>query len=124
MAFKAEDAPRYAPGFIAVVVTSIAAALLILVYRGVCVWDNNKRDKAGTAEGFDNAFADDLTDLKVGSLLQLAAYLHEANEIYRTSSFAIPSNQSLCAWMAQARGGGIMLVALCCEDWGNRFVAI
>jgi hypothetical protein len=67
LAFKQEDAPRYAPGFIVVVVTSIAAALLILVYRAVCVWDNKKRDKAGIAEGFDNAFDDDLTDLKVSS---------------------------------------------------------
>ena len=65
LAFKNEDAPRYQPGFIVVVVTSIVAALLILVYRYVCVWYNRKRDETGTLEGFDNAYDDDLTDMKV-----------------------------------------------------------
>lgn len=63
--FKPEDAPRYAPGFIAVAITSAVAAVLALVYRMVCVWENKKRDKAGTAEAFEHAYEDDLTDRKV-----------------------------------------------------------
>ncbi|KAG5991036.1 hypothetical protein E4U54_003985 [Claviceps lovelessii] len=61
--FKEKDAPRYAPGFTVVVISSIVAGLLGIVYRYVCVWDNNRRDKSGTAEGFDHAFEDDLTDI-------------------------------------------------------------
>jgi hypothetical protein len=50
----ARDAPRYGPGFLAVVVTSVVAAILAIVYRYVCVWENRKRDKAGTMENYDN----------------------------------------------------------------------
>ena len=59
--FKSKDAPVYAPGFIAVLITSIIAALLAIVYRYVCIWDNKRRDRS-SAEGFENAFEDDLTD--------------------------------------------------------------
>ncbi|KAL6709643.1 hypothetical protein ACN47E_001071 [Coniothyrium glycines] len=62
--FRSEDAPRYAPGFIAVLATSITAAVLSIVYRYVCVWENRKRDKTGTLEGYDHAYEDDLTDMK------------------------------------------------------------
>ncbi|KAH8429228.1 uncharacterized protein LDX57_006895 [Aspergillus melleus] len=62
MVFEEKDAPRYAPGFIVVIATSIAAGLLVLVYRYLCVWDNRRRDKQG-AEGFGNAYQDDLTDM-------------------------------------------------------------
>lgn len=62
--FKVEDAPEYEPGFIGTVVTAIAAALLALVYRFVCVMDNKRRDKHGT-ENFDHAYEDDLTDKTV-----------------------------------------------------------
>ncbi|CAI6341514.1 unnamed protein product [Periconia digitata] len=62
--FKPEDAPVYAPGFIAVLITAIIAALLSVVYRYVCIWDNRKRDRTGTMEGFENAYDDDLTDRK------------------------------------------------------------
>jgi hypothetical protein len=62
--FKPEDAPAYGPGFVAVLGTSIAAAVLAVVYRYVCIWENKRRDKAGTMEAFDNAFDDDLTDMK------------------------------------------------------------
>ena len=62
--FKPEDAPVYAPGFVAVLATSIAAAALAVVYRYVCLWENAKRDKTGTMEGFDHAYEDDLTDMK------------------------------------------------------------
>lgn len=65
LCFKKEDAPRYVPGFIVVVVTSIIAALLALVYRVMCMWTNKRRDKAGIMEGFDHAYEDDLTDKKV-----------------------------------------------------------
>lgn len=60
--FKPEDYPVYAPGFIAVLITSIAAALLIILYRYVCLWDNKRRDKAGIPEAFEHAYEDDLTD--------------------------------------------------------------
>jgi hypothetical protein len=50
---------------VVVVVTSIAAGLLALAYRVVCMWDNRQRDKQGSSEGFDHAYEDDLTDKKV-----------------------------------------------------------
>ncbi|KAI9148730.1 hypothetical protein HJFPF1_10772 [Paramyrothecium foliicola] len=62
LAFKTEDAPRYEPGFIIVVVTSLIAGVLAIFYRGLCQWDNHQRDKAGVMEGFDNAYEDDFTD--------------------------------------------------------------
>ncbi|KAK2598857.1 hypothetical protein N8I77_012239 [Diaporthe amygdali] len=65
--FKPQDAPRYAPAFLVVVITAIAAGLLAVVYRAVCVWHNNKRDKSGSVEGFDHAYEDDLTDIKVST---------------------------------------------------------
>ncbi|KAG6228299.1 hypothetical protein E4U34_004590 [Claviceps purpurea] len=63
LCFKKEDAPRYVPGFIVVVISSLAAGVLAVVYRYVCMWDNQRRDKAGTLEAFDHAFEDDMTDL-------------------------------------------------------------
>ncbi|KAF5260504.1 hypothetical protein FOXYS1_8837 [Fusarium oxysporum] len=65
LCFKKGDAPRFEPGFIVVVVTSIIAGLLALVYRVLCMWSNSKRDKSGTTEGFDHAYEDDLTDKKI-----------------------------------------------------------
>ncbi|KAF2013611.1 MFS transporter [Aaosphaeria arxii CBS 175.79] len=62
--FKPEDAPVYAPGFVAVLITAIVAAALSVVYRFFCVWENRRRDKSGTTEAFDNAYDDDLTDMK------------------------------------------------------------
>lgn len=62
--FKPKDAPVYAPGFKVVLGTAVAAAVLAVVYRYVCIWDNHRRDKSGTLEGFDNAYEDDLTDMK------------------------------------------------------------
>ncbi|CAI7661842.1 unnamed protein product [Penicillium manginii] len=62
LVYQTKDAPRYVPGFITVVVTSFAAGILVLVYRFVCVWENRKRDQSGTAEGYENAYQDDLTD--------------------------------------------------------------
>ena len=68
--FTEQDAPRYTRGFVVVAVTSIVAGMLALVYRGVCMWVNRRRDKAGVLEGFENAYDDDLTDMKV-SLITL-----------------------------------------------------
>jgi hypothetical protein len=57
-------APGYAPGFIITTITSIVAAVLAVVYRYVCLWENKRRDKKGV-EAFDHAYEDDLTDMKV-----------------------------------------------------------
>ncbi|OCL13929.1 MFS transporter [Glonium stellatum] len=62
--FKPKDAPVYAPGFIAVLITAIATSVLAIVYRYVCIWENRRRDKTGTMEGFEHAYEDDLTDMK------------------------------------------------------------
>lgn len=63
--FVEKDTPRYKPAFAVVTSTTAASSVLILVYRYVCVWQNRKRDRAGIPEGFDHAYDDDLTDLKV-----------------------------------------------------------
>ncbi|PGG96397.1 hypothetical protein AJ80_09833 [Polytolypa hystricis UAMH7299] len=63
--FKPEDAPTYAPGFIAVLITSIVTVILAIVYRYYAMWENQKRDKSGTVEAFENAFLDDSTDRKL-----------------------------------------------------------
>lgn len=47
------------------VVTSIVALLLALVYRLLCIWSNRRRDEEGTEESFDYAYDDDLTDRTV-----------------------------------------------------------
>jgi len=62
--FKPADAPEYAPGFKAVLITAIITAVLAIVYRYVCVWENRKRDETGTMEGFEHAYEDDLTDMR------------------------------------------------------------
>ncbi|KAL0940141.1 allantoate permease [Colletotrichum truncatum] len=64
LVFRKQDAPNYAFGFTVVVITSLAAGILGLVYRFVCLWHNKKRDEAGIMEGFDHAYEDDLTDMK------------------------------------------------------------
>ncbi|KAF2426568.1 MFS transporter [Tothia fuscella] len=61
--FKVADAPGYAPGFRATVATSVVAAVLSMVYRFYCIWENKRRDKTGK-EGFEHAYEDDLTDRK------------------------------------------------------------
>jgi hypothetical protein len=48
-----------------VVITSAITAVLALVYRYICVWQNKRRDRAGTMESFEHAYEDDLTDKKV-----------------------------------------------------------
>ncbi|KAK4495150.1 hypothetical protein PRZ48_013477 [Zasmidium cellare] len=61
LVFKATEAPEYRTGWITTVATLSATIVLILAYRFVCVWDNKKRDQAGS-EGFDHAYEDDFTD--------------------------------------------------------------
>ena len=73
--FKAEDSPVYAPGFQAVVITSLLVAVLALVYRYVSIWENKKRDKAGILEAYEHAYDDDLTDRKV--------WLHSSRDMTR-----------------------------------------
>ena len=65
MLFTEEDAPRYEPGFTAVVITSIASVVLSFFYRFLCMYSNRKRDREGTEENFDNAYEDDFTDKTV-----------------------------------------------------------
>jgi hypothetical protein len=63
--FKEKDAPKYGPGWTAVVITSVLSGVLTLCYRLHCIWENKRRDATGIMEGTDNAFEDDLTDKKV-----------------------------------------------------------
>lgn len=67
LCFKEQDYPRYVPGFIVTVVTTFVAAVLVLVYRMVCLWDNRRRDATGVLEGFEHAYEDDLTDKTVSN---------------------------------------------------------
>jgi hypothetical protein len=38
--------------------------VLALLYRFVCARENKKRDESGIAEAFENAYDDDMTDVK------------------------------------------------------------
>lgn len=69
LVFKPKDAPRYEHGFVVVVATAIAAAVLAIIYRFICIWENSRRDKTGTLEGFEHAYEDDLTDKTVSARL-------------------------------------------------------
>jgi hypothetical protein len=51
MLFRPKDAPTYAPGFIVVLATSTAAAVLAIVYRFVCIRENRHRDRSDTQDG-------------------------------------------------------------------------
>lgn len=62
--FKTKDAPIYGPGFAVIVGGSAAAVVLGFLYLFVCKWENQKRDRSGTAEAFEHAYNDDLTDRK------------------------------------------------------------
>jgi hypothetical protein len=110
LAFKAEDAPRYAPGFIITLITAIVAAVLVVVYRLVCIWENRRRDKAGTPEGFDHAYEDDITDRKVSKRSSGGLKVFRADvDVFRTRNSGISSNQELCGfmgWLASGNGKG------------------
>lgn len=64
LVFKSEEAPYYTTGWITTVTTSAAAVVATIVYRFFCLWENRRRDKSGELEGYENAFDDDLTDMK------------------------------------------------------------
>lgn len=85
LAFKTGDAPRYPKGFLVTVITAVAAAVCALLYRGVCMWYNKRRDDAGTMESFDHAYEDDITDLKV-SRCAFMSKRNQANARIRTPS--------------------------------------
>jgi hypothetical protein len=38
--------------------------VLALFYRFICARENKKRDQSGIAEAFENAYDDDMTDVK------------------------------------------------------------
>lgn len=89
LCFKPDDAPRYPKGFIVVVVTAIAAGMLAMIYRCICLYINRKRDKSGVMEGFEHAYEDDLTDVKVGKPVRLPQICGPADPVDddRTRSF-------------------------------------
>ncbi|KAI9037194.1 uncharacterized protein KD926_000767 [Aspergillus affinis] len=60
--FKDEYAPRYQESFTVVVIKSMAAIVLAILYLCQCVYSNRKRDKEGAEESFDNAYDDYFTD--------------------------------------------------------------
>ncbi|POS81019.1 allantoate permease [Diaporthe helianthi] len=64
LVFLEHEAPRYRTGFIVLFSSTIAAVLLLLAYRYVCLSQNRKRDRDGFAESFEHAYEDDLTDKK------------------------------------------------------------
>ena len=64
LVFRKQDAPLYIPGFTVVIVANVLSILLMLLYRFLNARENKKRDQIAP-ESFDNAFDDDLTDLKV-----------------------------------------------------------
>lgn len=67
--FKEKDNPSYDSGFIAVIACCAAACVLTVIYRYPCIWENQRRDRSGIAEGFDNAFDDVSTDFRYAYLL-------------------------------------------------------
>jgi hypothetical protein len=46
------------------VATSAICIVLAIIYRFVCARENKKRDNSGIAEAFENAYDDDMTDVK------------------------------------------------------------
>lgn len=62
--FKAEESPKFGSAWAAVVGTTLASIVCIMLYGLACVWDNRRRDRMGS-EGFEHAYEDDLTDVKV-----------------------------------------------------------
>lgn len=72
--FQASDAPRYPKAWAVVVSTAIAAAIILLVYRYLCVRENKRRDTRGT-ESFEHAYEDDLTDITVCIFLHFLCHM-------------------------------------------------
>ncbi|KAH7146133.1 major facilitator superfamily domain-containing protein [Dactylonectria macrodidyma] len=105
LVFKKEDAPRYVPGFIVVVVTAVVAGALAIVYRLLCMWTNRKRDNSGIMEGFDHAYEDDLTDVKKPPTIGSASPLISRNEsaLSSSASSATPRRSSAICRQLQSR---------------------
>jgi len=64
LVFLQEEKPLYTTGWIVTVVTSAMCIVLALLYRFICARENKKRDNSGIAEAFENAYDDDMTDVK------------------------------------------------------------
>jgi len=64
LVFLQKEKPLYTTGWIVTVVTSAMCIVLALFYRFVCARENKKRDASGIAEAFENAYDDDMTDVK------------------------------------------------------------
>jgi hypothetical protein len=64
LVFLESESPTYATGFAVTLATSAAAGILALVYRMVCIRENQKRNATGSIEGFEYAY-DDPTDRNV-----------------------------------------------------------
>jgi hypothetical protein len=94
---KREDAPGYGPGSVALPGISIAAAILAGIYRYVWIWENAHRDNAGIPRKLDNAFDDDLTDMKNPHLR------HTFRSVNRDLCFLI---SSFFTWFIVPQWGG------------------
>ncbi|PPJ56060.1 hypothetical protein CBER1_02125 [Cercospora berteroae] len=64
LTFLESEAPYYTTGWNIMIVTLVISICSIVAYRFVCIWTNKRRDASGSAEGFDNAYQDNLTDKK------------------------------------------------------------
>lgn len=76
------------------VITCGISIVLTFIHRYYCIWDNNRRDKAGIPEGFDHAFEDDSTDLKVRILPKLDTLL-PPNDYFTNDLFLLPLHRTL-----------------------------
>ncbi|EIT81329.1 permease of the major facilitator superfamily [Aspergillus oryzae 3.042] len=101
LCFREQDSPRYVPGFIVTVVTSVIAAVLVFVYRFVCLYDNRRRDATGVLEGFENAYQDDLTD-KTVSPQPLPSRQQNRPDNHRILNSDIPSSIILVTMVFRA----------------------
>lgn len=68
--------------------SSIVAAVLVLIYRFLCSRENKRRDESGTTEAFEHANEDDLTD-KTVCRSKLIDSLHDANILFLESPVQI-----------------------------------
>lgn len=53
--------------------------VLALLYRFVCARENKKRDKSGIAEAFENAYDDDMTDVKNKQFRYVEVYFNHGS---------------------------------------------
>jgi len=53
--------------------------VLALLYRFVCARENKKRDKSGIAEAFENAYDDDMTDVKNKQFRYVKVYFNHGS---------------------------------------------